>query len=145
MENGKRNQKWTKVAEIELVYKSRQKASERPVIYSPGDAYEILMDNWNLDLIELQEQFKILLLNKGSKVLGIVNLSTGGKSGTLVDSGLVLVAAIKSASSSIILAHNHPSGRLVPSKEDVAITQKIKAALGYHDIVLADQFPVVLL
>lgn len=138
MKTRKQQQKWTKAAEIELVYKTKVKMSERPQVQSPTDAYGILLDNWNMNLIELQEEFKMLLLNRALRVLGIVTISKGNKSATLVDVGLLTLAAIKTGASSVIMAHNHPSGSLIPSKSDIRLTEKVKAALGFHDIILAD-------
>ncbi len=138
MENVNQNQKWTKVSEIELVYRTKVKVSERPQIQSSNDAYQILLQNWNLNLIELQEEFKMLVLNRALRVLGIVNISRGSKSGTIADIGLILVTAIKAGASSVIIAHNHPSGRLLPSQPDIQLTRKLKMALDYHDIILAD-------
>ena len=77
METSVKN-KWETVSEIELVYRTAVKPSERPQIKSSASAYAILLEAWNMDKIEFVEQFKILLLNKGNKVLGIFEVSTGG-------------------------------------------------------------------
>ena len=79
--------------------------------------------------MEHKEYFKILLLNKGRDVLGYTQISEGGISSTIVDVRVILQIAILCNASSIILAHNHPSGNLKPSKEDEELTtQTIKAA-----------------
>jgi len=57
-----------------------------------------------------------MLLNRGNRVLGIVDISTGGIAGTLADPKLIFATALKAGASSIILAHNHPSGQLTPSQ-----------------------------
>ena len=129
---------WTKVAEVELVYKTNVKASERPKISSVKDCYELLKELWNENTIEMQEEFKVLLLNRGNKVIGVYEASTGGITGTVADPRLILAAAIKSLSVSIILSHNHPSGNLKPSRADEELTQKIKVAASYHDIKVID-------
>jgi DNA repair protein RadC len=61
----------------------------------------------------------------GNKVLGVVEISTGGTAGTYVDAKLVFAAALKSNCQTIILAHNHPSGYLQPSLEDEGLTQRL--------------------
>ncbi|TLU96996.1 hypothetical protein [Dyadobacter luticola] len=66
------------VAEIELIYKSKVQASQRPKIESSKDAYKVLMQSWNPDRLEFIEEFKILLLNNASRVLGIFEVSKGG-------------------------------------------------------------------
>jgi len=129
---------WTRVAEVELVYKTTVKASERPKISSVKDCYELLKELWNENAIEMQEEFKVLLLNRGNKVIGVYKASTGGITGTIADPRLILAAAIKSLAVSIILSHNHPSGNLKPSRADEELTQKIKVAAGYHDIKVID-------
>ena len=129
---------WTRVAEVELVYKTKVKPSERPKINSVKDCYQLLKELWNENTIEMQEEFKVLLLNRGNKVIGIYEASAGGITGTVADPRLILAAAIKSLSVSIILSHNHPSGNLKPSRADEELTQKIKVAAGYHDIKVID-------
>ncbi len=129
---------WTKVAEVELVYKTKVKASERPKISNVKDCYNLLKELWNGNTIEMQEEFKVLLLNRCNNVIGIYQASSGGITGTVADPRLILAAAIKSLSVSIILSHNHPSGNLKPSRADEELTQKIKVAASYHDIKVID-------
>lgn len=129
---------WTRVAEVELVYKTKVKASERPKISSVKDCYQLLKELWNENTIEMQEEFKVLLLNRGNKVIGVYEASAGGITGTVADPRLILAAAIKSLAVSIVLSHNHPSGNLKPSRADEELTQKIKAAAAYHDIMVID-------
>src|SRR5262245_61872322 len=114
------------VAEIQLVYKSNVKPSQRPKITASQDACNILRQYWDESRIELVEQFKVMLLSHANKVLGIVEISTGGISGTVADPKLILVAALKAGASGIILSHNHPSGNLNPSQADIDLTKKIK-------------------
>jgi len=129
---------WSKVAEVELVYKTKVKASERPWIKSSKDSYEILLKVWDENKIEMVEEFKVLLLNRANRVTGVYEASAGGITGTVADPRLILAAAIKSLSVSIILAHNHPSGNLKPSRADEELTCKIKEAGKYHDIRVLD-------
>lgn len=129
---------WTRVAEVELVYKTKVKASERPKINSVKDCYQLLKELWNENTIEMQEEFKVMLLNRGNKVIGVYEASSGGLTGTVADPRLILAAAIKSLAVSIILSHNHPSGNLKPSRADEELTQKIKVAAAYHDIRVID-------
>ena len=75
----------TKVAEVELVYKSKVKASERPVVQSSTDAANILRILWEDGKMELVEQFKVLFLNRSNKVICIYNVSSGGVTGTVAD------------------------------------------------------------
>lgn len=129
---------WTRVAEVELVYKTTVKPSQRPKINSVKDCYQLLKELWDENTIEMQEQFKVMLLNRGNKVIGVYEASSGGLTGTVADPRLILAAAIKSLAVSIILSHNHPSGNLKPSRADEELTQKIKVAASYHDIRVID-------
>lgn len=127
-----------RVAEIQLVYRSNVKPSQRPKVSSSRDAYEVFFKNWDLDKIKFVEQFKVMLLNRANKVLGIYELSCGSVSGTVADPKLVFVAALKANASSIILAHNHPSGCLNPSQADINLTKKLKEGGKLLDIAVLD-------
>ena len=83
------------------------------------------MENWDLNLIEQIEEFKLLRVNRSNSVLGIMPVSKGGLSGTVTDVRLIYQGAIKANASGIIIYHNHPSGNLNPSESDTKITHKI--------------------
>jgi len=125
-----------KISEIELSYKFHSNGVLK--ISDSLSAYELLLNNWNPKTIELQEEFKCLLLDRDNKVLGIYSLSKGGTAGTVVDVKLLMVAALKSKAHAIILAHNHPSGNLKPSTQDRNLTKKIIDACKFLDITLLD-------
>lgn len=125
-----------KIAEISISYSGSKEKKLK--VNNSKDSYDILLDSWDKNIIELQEEFKILLLNRGNIVLGVYPMSKGGVSGTIVDAKLVFSVALKCNASSIIIAHNHPSGGLIPSKADKLITEKLKEAGKYLDVVLLD-------
>ncbi len=130
------------VAEVELIYRSKVKASDRPKITRSNDAYELFIQCWDENKLEFVEEFKVMLLNKANKVLGICQLSTGAISGTVADPKLIFIAALKSNASYIVIAHNHPSGNLKPSKADEQLTLKIKEAGKFLDLPLLDHLIV---
>jgi DNA repair protein RadC len=130
------------VAEVELVYKTKVKPSERPLVKTAKDCYEILRQTWDENKIEFVEQFKVVLLNRAQRVLGIYELSTGGVTGTVADPKLVFTAALKANACNIILSHNHPSGNLKPSRADEELTKKIATAGMYLDIKVIDHIIV---
>lgn len=138
METAKHHTGWQHVLEVELIYRSKVKASERPQIKSSKDAYRLALSAWDRDKIELFEQFKILLLNHSYKVLGIYEMSSGGISGTNVDLRLIFAAALKSNATGFIMIHNHPSGNTLPSEADRIITKKVKEAGILLDIAVLD-------
>lgn len=142
MEQMKHQPAWAQVTEVELVYKAKIKPSERPVIKSSRDAYDVFLKVWDENKISFQEEFKVLLLNQANQVIGVYNASMGGITGTVADPRLILAAAIKGLSVSLVLGHNHPSSNLKPSRADEELTNKIKEAAKYHDIKVLDHIIV---
>ncbi|MFD0701932.1 JAB domain-containing protein [Myroides pelagicus] len=138
MESTVLNNNWLVASEIELIYKSKVKASERPRIDSSYSAFEIALKAWDENKIELLEQFKVLMLSNNNRVLGVLEISSGGITGTVVDLRLIFAALLKAKATAFILVHNHPSGKLQPSDADRQITQKIKQASQILDIALLD-------
>ena len=129
------------VAEIELTYKSKVKASDRPQIMSSRTAYDILLHNWS-DQIEIIEEFNILLLNQANRVIGFFNVSKGGRASTIVDAKVVFAAALKGNCVSLILSHNHPSNNLTPSLQDIELTKKLVAGAKLLDLKILDHLVI---
>ncbi len=138
METAERKIDLFEVAEIKLSYSAKVKSSLRPRVESSRQVYEVFAKVWDQDRIEFVEDFKVMLLSRANRVLGIVNISSGGTAGTVVDVKLVYAAAIKANSSSVVLAHCHPSGNLLPSEQDKRLTQRIKKAGEILDIPVLD-------
>lgn len=132
----------TQVTEVKMVYYNKIKAADRPRVKSSFDAYEILVSNWDEGTIDLFEEFYILLLDRSARVMGRYLVSQGGVAGTVVDAKLVFAAALKARASSIILAHNHPSGNLRPSHADISLTEKLKKAGELLDIFVLDHLVI---
>jgi DNA repair protein RadC len=88
------------------------------------------------------EEFWILLLNRANVVLQKKCISKGSMSETVVDPKEVVREGILNSASAIILCHNHPSGNLKPSQQDMAITQKIKEGCKLFDLALHDHLIV---
>lgn len=130
------------VAEIEVSYSSKFKISELPTITDAKSAYQIFLEKWDKSKLGFVEQFKVLFLNRGNRVLGISILSTGGMTGTIVDARVLFAAALKCNACGIIIAHNHPSGRLWPSDSDRIFTRRIRDAGKLLDIRLIDHLIV---
>ncbi len=126
----------TEVAEIEVTY--RPAISNKPIIKSSYDAYLVLKEFFPEDQIALQEMFVVAYLNRSGRMIGVYQLSTGGITGTVADIRLVLGTALKIAATGLILAHNHPSGSLTPSQQDIDLTLKIKEASKFLDLTVMD-------
>ena len=90
------------------------------------------------DDIEQYESCFILLLNNSNTTLGYAKISQGGITGTVVDIRLIAKYAIESLATGVIMAHNHPSGNIKESANDLAVTKKVTDALKLFDITLID-------
>lgn len=130
------------ISEVQLSYTPKFKRSELPIISEARDAYHILLEHWDLNTINLIEHFYVLLLSRSNKLLGIYEVSKGGFAGTVVDPKIIFIAALKGCASSIILAHNHPSGNLKPSQSDISITKRLIEAGHILDIPVVDHIIV---
>lgn len=126
------------VAEISITYSCGIRPIDRPQITSSWQAHDIFIEVWEKDTIGHREQLRVMLLNRSNKVLGVYLLSSGGIAGTVCDPKLLFQAALKANASSIILAHNHPSGNLTPSEADVKLTKKLVAAGKFLDLPVSD-------
>ena len=84
------------------------------------------------------EEFWVMLLNRGNKIIDTFMISQGGISGTVIDVRIILKPAIEKLASAIILCHNHPSGTMQASDADKKITRKIKTAAETMDIAVLD-------
>jgi DNA repair protein RadC len=124
------------IAEIQVSYSNSNKDTIK--IRSSKDSYDVIINSWNADTLQLQEEFKVILLNRSNTVLGIYPLSRGGVSGTIIDMKLLFSVALKCISSSMIIVHNHPSGSLTPSNADLQCTRRIKEVCKLLDITLLD-------
>jgi DNA repair protein RadC len=124
------------VAEIKVSYSNT--SLERIKVTDSQILYDLALKHWNSDIIEFQEEVKIVLLNRAHIVLGIYEMSKGGTSGTIIDMKIILGIALKCNASSIVVVHNHPSGSLEPSEPDKSITKKLKEACKLLDLNLLD-------
>lgn len=106
-------------------------------ITSSKDASAYARGFFNED-IEIYESFFMISLNRANNTEAYVKISQGGVAGTVVDVKLIAKYAIDCLASGVIVCHNHPSGTLFPSDQDLRVTEKIKNALKLLDINLLD-------
>lgn len=115
--------------------RSSQEVPEKPVISNSNGAYQIFKNH----LSDLRtEEFWAIFLNQSNKVIHLAQLTQGGINQSIVDVRILFKIALDHYSTGIIIAHNHPSGNLKPSREDIDITQKIKEAGKMLSIQLLD-------
>ena len=126
------------VDEISVSYRPSIKNVERKKITCSQDSFREFKKFFDDDTIELNEQFMVMYLNRANKIIGVYKASVGGITSTVVDVRLILGVALKTVATGIILAHNHPSGNLTPSRSDQEITSRIKAAGQLMDISVLD-------
>jgi DNA repair protein RadC len=133
----KTNYKELKEKEVEYKLKAIRQDFNRAKIKNSKDAADYARQFYFDDLMIYESVF-ILMTNRRNNTCGYAKISQGGISGTVVDIRLVLKYAIDSLASSIILVHNHPSGNLSPSPQDIQIAKKLKEVARLMDIVLLD-------
>jgi DNA repair protein RadC len=112
---------------------------ERPRITSSRDAFNAIAP---LITDLYHEEFWLLLLNRKNEVFARERLSTGGMAGTVVDIKLVFKAALDARAAAVIAIHNHPSGSLQPSQEDLQLTKRLCQAGQLLDLPLLDHLIV---
>ncbi len=116
----------------------RRKEINRPELTKIQGSEQIhqLMREHFADLTH--EEFWVIYLNRGNFIIQKKCMSKGGINGTVVDVRLILKSAIECLASGIILCHNHPSGNLIASTEDILLTRKFNDAAMLMDIKLLD-------
>lgn len=131
------------VNEINLSYTPNKDYSDRYSISSSKQAFDLLVSVFDQNEINLREEFVIIYLNRANKVLGYCKAFKGGIGAVTVDIKMILGIALKGMASSIILAHNHPSGNRYPSQQDREMTIKVRVACEAMEINMADHLIVV--
>lgn len=128
------------VSEIQLKYQPQPLTES---IHGAREIHQLLINRvFDPDTIGYKETFKVLLMNNANKIIGYTTVSEGGLTSTIVDIRVVLQTALVTNATTIILAHNHPSGHPYPSGQDDTLTKKIKAACDLLDIRLLDHIIV---
>jgi len=113
----------------ELTTKHRQK------VRGSKEAFNVLQPA----LADLsQEEFWILMLDAANGAINKVMVSRGGRAGTMADPKVIFKKALDYDAAYIILAHNHPSGNLKPSEDDIRLTRKLAAAGQTMDLPVVD-------
>ena len=130
----------TIVAALELGRRRKESdPDEKPRIVTSRDAFDLV----KADLLDIpHEAFWILILNRANRVVRKHQISQGGVAGTVADPKIIFKLALDALGSSIILAHNHPSGNLTASQADVDLTKKLKEAGKLLEIQVLDHLIV---
>lgn len=127
-------------AALELGKRVRlSKALQRPAVKNSKDAYEIFDTNIT---DHSREEFWIILLNQGNKVIKAECISKGGLSGTVADPKVIFKKALENNAAAIVLGHNHPSGETKPSQQDINLTNKLLQAGKSLEIRVLDHIVI---
>jgi DNA repair protein RadC len=124
--------------EFKISLSFKNKASELFKIVDAETAAEAARKCFDSDSIEWTESFIALCLNRANKVVGFYKISQGGVSGTIADPKVIFQFALLSNASSLIIAHNHPSGNTQPSQSDKILTERISQVGKLLEIKLLD-------
>ena len=111
---------------------------DRFVFQNPSNVHDYVRKMFDKDTLEYSESFVVVYLNRANETIAWTHLSSGGLNSCEVDSRKIFMNAILSGASGIVLAHNHPSGKLKASTEDISITSKIKQGCALFNIALID-------
>lgn len=128
-----------KLNEVTISYQRKVPFKEMTTVTESYSAFKYLssIKEWKKNIDHIESTY-ILLLNRSNNILGYSNIGKGGIHGCVIDPIIIFQTAIKTNAVAIILAHNHPTGRLEPSKQDIAITKKIKSGAKILGIQLLD-------
>ena len=124
------------IAVLELARRAMaEQLKEREVFSSPGAVKHYLQ----LHLAaKTHEVFAVLFLDAQNRLVAMEELFRGTLTQTSVYPREVVLHALKHGAASVVLAHNHPSGTVQPSRADEALTQTLKAALALVDVRVLD-------
>ncbi len=123
------------VGELTATYK--RTALESKKITSALDATGF-MRNYYTDCIDDHEEVKVLHLNRANKVVNVHHVTSGSDTASIVPIKNIIQKAILIKTNAIILFHNHPSGNLKPSTQDIKISNRLKQACQLMDLNLLD-------
>ena len=126
----------SELSELQLKYKKSEFSKNK--IATSSDTFQVVRPLFNQDTIGYTEETVVLYLNNANNTLGYLKHSTGGTGQTIVDIKTILSVALISGAVCLALAHNHPSGQMFPSKDDINITNKLKSACDIVGLRLLD-------
>lgn len=112
--------------EFELILKKKNLHHDHIVVKSSDDAHKAARMIFNDGTILWTEEFILMCLDRKNEIIGVHKISSGGTSAVIVDPKVVFHLALQNTASSIIVAHNHPSGNLKASQQDIDMTKKLQ-------------------
>ncbi len=126
-------------AALELGHRIQRRGHRLPIVKDPDDVAAFLNEIiWDVR----REHFFVLLLDTKHKIFKAEEISVGTLNSAPVHPREVFYPAIRQSASAIILAHNHPSGDVTPSEEDLALTNRLVRVGEIMGIPILDHFIV---
>ncbi len=124
------------VAALELGRRRRAvEPAERELVATSAVAHELFRPL----LADLpHEEFWLLILDRGNRLLDRCRVSRGGIHGTVADPKVIFKEALDRRASCLVLGHNHPSGQLRPSEDDIQLTRKLVEGGRLLEITVQD-------
>lgn len=122
---------------VEYSITAKKQEFETVKIHSSQDAYEFSKKFYHEDILIYESAF-IILTNRANNVTGYAKISQGGICGTQIDLRIVAKYAIDTLACGVILVHNHPSGNLKASMDDLKLSEQMKNGLSILGIRLLD-------
>lgn len=110
----------------------------RGIIKTSSDIYRLLKSIYPYEEIAYREHFYALYLASNNKFLGYKQISSGGITSTVADVRVILQGALLANATTLVIAHNHPSGNLMPSVADIELTKRVYKSASIMDIRLID-------
>jgi len=123
------------LAVVELARRMSASEGVNIIVRSPQDVRNLLLERLQF---EERERFMCILLNTKNHCLGVEEISVGSLNSSIVHPREVFKVAVRRSAASIIVAHNHPSGDVTPSREDVEVTRRLCEAGRVLGIELLD-------
>lgn len=127
---------------LELVKDSNHKYDiNSKKISCPADAYKIFEEVFKMSS-QAEELFVMLALDAKNKIIGSLEVSRGILNSTMTHPREIFKRALLLNSSSIVVAHNHPSGESEPSREDIAFTNRLDECGKFLGIKVLDHIVI---
>lgn len=123
---------------VKISFDKKLKREQYFKITSSKSCWQAFKTVFNADTINWYEEFILLSLNNSNQVIGFYKVASGGMTATIVDIRIIMTILLNSCATAFIVAHNHPSGKLQASEQDIQVTKKIKEAAKLLDITLLD-------